>query len=1681
MKYFTQFLFLLLPLFAISQVNLNQGLRAYYPFSGNANDVSGNNNHPVFNNATLTADRLGNANSAYHFNGTDNYMKVLNSPSLNMTNQMSISLWVKASAYYTGPCYNNMLVMKGDADYLPGNYSLRFSDAYTGCTNPTTTQERFYGPGVIAQLPLVQLNQWYSVVCTYDGNMAKIYVDCILRDSAVVSITSFTNSYDLFLGHLNNAQYPYWLNGDLDEVRIYDRALNQDEVKVLGGCTTELTCNNWLNTTAANAFFSIGDLDISGNQITVEALINRTQPYLPGGGNDTEGDIVSKHTDFNDINYLLRPNHAYITTTNGFFGTPDVCDLELNKTYHVAMVYNGSTLKFYRNGFLMSQINATGNLFQNNLNTQIGHYAATVWNTQFLGFINEIRIWNVARTQAQIQTYMNSSLPSPSTQTGLQAYYTFDNLLNKQGNAAWNGTLNGAATINNINTSCSFIPDSCAIATACDTWLQTPATSSYVTVGDLDVAGNQLTVEANFNRTAPVNTVGGYGFLVSKHTGPTNINYALWTGGCAITTVNGEVFATENCEIELNKTYHVAMVYNGSSLKFYRNGFLHSQTPASGNLILNDLVTAIAQNAVPGAPVIYPFTGYMNEVRIWNVARTQVQLQTYMNSSLPNPTSQAGLLGYYIFDNLQNKQGNAIYNATLAGAATINSTNTSCSFFADSCATVIPPTIISGVINDYSPITAVNLCDNKFTIEDATNYKTGDTVLLIQMKGAIIDTTNTANFGTIIDYKNAGNYEFNYIKAKTGNVIELKNKLTRQYDIPYGKVQLIRVPYYINAKVEATTSLSCYPWDGNKGGVLVINVRDTFKILGVIDVSSKGFRSGSVGNNLTNNSNCFAANYSYPDISPLGAEKGEGISTILNKKGKGALSNGGGGGQDHNSGGAGGGNGGNGGTGGNQYENCLNNPFDNGGRPGKNLAYSNAQNKIFMGGGGGSGHANNTAGFEPMGGNGGGIVIINADCLDGHILSYGDNGLSCISNTANDNCNEGMGGGGAGGTILLKFNTLINGIVAETTGGSGANVSYAAPTAPADLNKHGPGGGGSGGVVWISKPSLPSGAYAWVSGGSNGRNLWYGDDPWGATSGQNGLILTNLLLPVDTLPFTKNIDSVRIKDSSTSCLALNFTGFGYTNTNPIAGWNWYFGDGGTANTQNTSHTYATAGTYLVKLVVTDINGCKDSITRNVISNTISVNAGTDSSFCGGPVSVQLNGTVGGSGNYSWTPAVYLNNSSVSNPVATVNTTTTFYLSVTNASGCSGQDSVTIHVNAAPVVQTLGDTAICKGAVLMLSTTSGLGSYHWSPGIYVNDSTIANPLFTDTVPRTLIVTGNNGTCFSSDTINISVKPLPVVYAGADTAICNAQLIGLSATGAITYNWSPAIFLSNPNIANPVFSGNASTTYFLTGTGANGCEGKDTVSIQVNNSNTLIKPPNKSFCSKESVQLDGNNGNTVRYLWAPSTYLNNNSISNPVANPPVTTTYIVTITDTTCNFDSSFNVIVTVNPLPVVTASRSNDIDCAFKNARLSANGASQYSWQPPGTLSSSNIANPVATPLTNTIYVVTGTDINGCKNIDSVTVLVKSGINGYDIPNSFSPNGDNNNDCFGIKHWGDAQHVVFIIFNRWGEKVFESSNVNNCWDGSFKGLPAEVGNYIYYASARTSCGDLVRKGNVLLFR
>lgn len=113
-----------------AQVDLNRGLVAYYPFNGNANDASGNNNNPIFNNSSLTTDYFGVANSASLFNGLDNFIQIPHSSRLNFSNSISLCAWVKPQGFYMGQCHGNDILSKGAVNFAQGTFLLRFDDSF---------------------------------------------------------------------------------------------------------------------------------------------------------------------------------------------------------------------------------------------------------------------------------------------------------------------------------------------------------------------------------------------------------------------------------------------------------------------------------------------------------------------------------------------------------------------------------------------------------------------------------------------------------------------------------------------------------------------------------------------------------------------------------------------------------------------------------------------------------------------------------------------------------------------------------------------------------------------------------------------------------------------------------------------------------------------------------------------------------------------------------------------------------------------------------------------------------------------------------------------------------------------------------------------------------------------------------------------------------------------------------------------------------------------------------------------------------------------------------------------------------------------------------------------------------------------------------------------------------------
>lgn len=178
-------------------------------------------------------------------------------------------------------------------------------------------------------------------------------------------------------------------------------------------------------------------------------------------------------------------------------------------------------------------------------------------------------------------------------------------------------------------------------------------------------------------------------------------------------------------------------------------------------------------------------------------------------------------------------------------------------------------------------------------------------------------------------------------------------------------------------------------------------------------------------------------------------------------------------------------------------------------------------------------------------------------------------------------------------------------------------------------------------------------------------------------------------------------------------------------------------------------------------------------------------------------------------------------------------------------------------------------------------------------------------------------------------------------------------------------------------------------------------------------------------------------------------------------------------------------ITLNPAPppTIELTKSNDVNCTLGISKLTASGGAKYLWSPAETLNNPNIPNPTASPAATTVYHVVVTTSLGCFAEDSIAVNVSSDLakNGIQIPNAFTPNGDGLNDCFGVKFLGAISNLKLSVYDRWGNRVFYTTNPNQCWDGTYKGKEVGSGVFIYQVSATTLCGDIVKKGTVTLIR
>lgn len=245
---------------------------------------------------------------------------------------------------------------------------------------------------------------------------------------------------------------------------------------------------------------------------------------------------------------------------------------------------------------------------------------------------------------------------------------------------------------------------------------------------------------------------------------------------------------------------------------------------------------------------------------------------------------------------------------------------------------------------------------------------------------------------------------------------------------------------------------------------------------------------------------------------------------------------------------------------------------------------------------------------------------------------------------------------------------------------------------------------------------------------------------------------------------------------------------------------------------------------------TDGNGCQASLSAVVVVQTLPpVSAGPDQAICEGQ-SVLLVGT-GGPGIQSYLWSCPVSCPTCQSTIASPDTTTVCTLTVTDNNGCTNSDDVTITVNELPTLTVSDDTAVCAGQSAQLNA-SGAATYQWSNSSTLSCATCPNPLASPDQTTAYIVTGTSAEgCSSSESVLVTVAPLPDAQVTSTAELCEGQSVQLQASGGTTYSWSPSTGLSCTNCDNPVASPGTPITYTVTVTDSNGCSESVTSNVNV----------------------------------------------------------------------------------------------------------------------------------------------------------------------------------------------------------------------------------------------------------
>ncbi len=494
-----------------------------------------------------------------------------------------------------------------------------------------------------------------------------------------------------------------------------------------------------------------------------------------------------------------------------------------------------------------------------------------------------------------------------------------------------------------------------------------------------------------------------------------------------------------------------------------------------------------------------------------------------------------------------------------------------------------------------------------------------------------------------------------------------------------------------------------------------------------------------------------------------------------------------------------------------------------------------------------------------------------------------------------------------------------------------------------------------------------------------------------------------------------------------------------------------------------SSVIANPSTTTVYTITGTIGSCTATATTTVTVNPLPVvGVSSNSPVC---VNATLNLNATGGNNYVWMgPGTFT--STQQNPSingVSASAAGVYTVGVSDANSCVNSATVSVTVNPLPAVTANGAT-VCLGSAINLSANNGGVNYSWSgPGMYSSNQqnpSIANASAAMAGSYVVTVTDANG-CANGNVAQVVVNPLPTINSNSPT-ICAVGSATLSASGGISYTWSPATGLSSTNGSSVTSSVSSTTNYTITGSDANGCVGSTSTTVFVNPLPPVaVGPMNASGCAPLCVNFVNTTGSSGSYSWsfgdgAIGAGATPNHCFNTAGNYPVT----LTLTDGN-GCTNTANAMVMVYPVPTAafytTPSQASTLEpniSFFDNS----GGAVIVGWNwnfGDMQQSTSTQQNPMFTYADAGSYNVQlqVTSDHGCTSIATQVITIDEEYAIY-VPNAFSPNADGSNDVFMAKGEGIKEFSMYI-FDRWGNEVFYSDKIEKGWDGTMRSKSEEV--------------------------